>query len=59
MPATTLRYYEDLGLLHPQRVPDGYRLFDPETLKRLRFITAISELSSARHALGRCRPAPR
>lgn len=45
VPATTLRYYEDLGLLRPQRAANGYRLFDPETLERLRFINAAKQLN--------------
>lgn len=44
VPATTLRYYEDLGLLHPRRASNGYRLFDAETLERLRFINAAKRL---------------
>ena len=35
----TVRYYERLGLLEPcDRKPSGYRLYDGESLKRLRFI---------------------
>ncbi len=45
VPPTTLRYYEDLGLLRPQRAPNGYRLFDDETLERLRFIDAAKQLN--------------
>lgn len=45
VPATTLRYYENLGLLRPQRAPNGYRLFDAETLERLRFVNAAKQLN--------------
>ena len=35
----TVRYYERLWLLEPcDRKPSGYRLYDGESLKRLRFI---------------------
>ena len=35
----TVRYYERLRLLEPcDRKPSGYRLYDGESLKRLRFI---------------------
>jgi MerR family transcriptional regulator, copper efflux regulator len=44
VPATTLRYYEDVGLLAAQRAANGYRVFDAEVLERLRFITAAKQL---------------
>lgn len=35
----TLRFYEDEGLLEPAaRTPSGYRVYDAETVDRLRFI---------------------
>lgn len=35
----TLRYYERIGLLPPpERSPSGYRLYDAETVERVRFI---------------------
>lgn len=40
----TLRYYERLGLLKPKRTESGYRLYDPETLERVRFIRAAQSL---------------
>ena len=33
--ARTLRYYEDLGILSPQRGPNGYRLYGPRDERRL------------------------
>ena len=37
--ADTVRYYEKLGLLpKPRRRPSGYRVYDEETLRLLRFI---------------------
>ncbi|NDL55675.1 MerR family transcriptional regulator [Phytoactinopolyspora mesophila] len=44
VPATTLRYYEDVGLLAAQRAANGYRVFDATVLERLRFITAAKQL---------------
>lgn len=38
VPAKTLRYYEDIGLLSPSRTPSGYRDYDVEVLERLAFI---------------------
>ena len=39
--ATTLRYYEREGILHPgRRSRAGYRLYDPDALRRLEFIRA-------------------
>lgn len=45
VPATTLRYYEELGLLHPQRAANGYRVYEPEVLDRLQFIRAVKQVS--------------
>jgi|GEM_PF-494763 len=44
VPATTLRYYEDRGLLPAQRSPSGYRLYDRRALDRLAFISAAKQL---------------
>ena len=39
VPASTVRYYERRGLLTPDARSDGnYRLYDPESLQRLRFV---------------------
>jgi len=41
VPAKTIRYYEDIGVLaHPARTPSGYRNYDRAVLGRLRFIRA-------------------
>ncbi len=45
VPATTLRYYEELGLLHPRRSANGYRVYEPDDLDRLQFIRAITQVS--------------
>ena len=39
----TLRYYEEQGLLDPERLPNGYRRYtddDVETVRRIRFLLA-------------------
>lgn len=44
VPTTTLRYYEQHGLLSPRRSAAGYRLFDDETVDQLRFIATAKGL---------------
>ena len=39
--ARTLRYYEDLGILAPQRGPNGYRLYGPCDERRLAQVMAM------------------
>ena len=38
LPAKTIRYYEEIGLLRPARGPNGYRRFGPRDLHRLAFL---------------------
>ncbi len=39
LPATTIRYYESLGLVpSPARASNGYREYQPEAVERLRFV---------------------
>ena len=38
VPATTLRYYDDLGLLVAERLPNGHRRYPPAALERLDLI---------------------
>lgn len=45
--ATTLRYYEQRGLLPAQRSPSGYRLYEERALDRLTFITTAKHLGLA------------
>ncbi|HEX4981710.1 MAG TPA: MerR family transcriptional regulator, partial [Ilumatobacteraceae bacterium] len=43
--ASTLRYYEQIGLLpEASRTPAGYRMFDERTLDRLAFIARAKRL---------------
>lgn len=45
VPLYTVRYYTRIGLLRPMRdVSNGYRLFRPSDIERLRFIAAAKEL---------------
>ena len=42
---TTLRYYEDVGLVPPvERTPAGYRVYDESSLARLAFISRAKQL---------------
>ena len=38
LPAKTIRYYEEIGLIEPKRAANGYRAFDDSDLHRLAFI---------------------
>ena len=52
LPVKTIRYYEEIGLVSPDRSGNGYRDFDTDEVNRLRF------LAQARHlgfSLEECR----
>ena len=38
LPAKTIRYYEDIGLIKPNRRDNGYRDFDDSHLNKLKFL---------------------
>ena len=38
LPVKTIRYYEDIGLVRPDRSANGYRQFDEIELHKLRFV---------------------
>ena len=38
VPAKTIRYYEDIGLVEPERGANGYRRFGEDALHRLAFV---------------------
>jgi MerR family transcriptional regulator, copper efflux regulator len=38
LPAKTLRYYEEIGLVEPQRLENGYRDYNDDDLARLKFL---------------------
>ncbi|BAH55764.1 MULTISPECIES: MerR family transcriptional regulator [Rhodococcus] len=44
VPATTLRYYEQVGVLPAARSHSGYRLYDEHAEQRLRLISAAKRL---------------
>lgn len=44
VPASTLRFYETLGLLAAQRTDSGYRIYDEATVERLAFIRAAKRV---------------
>ncbi|MEV0590350.1 heavy metal-responsive transcriptional regulator [Nonomuraea cavernae] len=47
VPATTLRFYEDAGLLPAERTPSGYRLYGEDAVERLAFISSAKLLGLA------------
>ncbi|MFD4764234.1 heavy metal-responsive transcriptional regulator [Streptomyces sp. NPDC058439] len=47
VPATTLRFYEDAGLLPAERTPSGYRVYGEEAVERLGFISSAKLLGLA------------
>ena len=44
VPAKTIRYYEDIGLIEPDRTPNGYRVFSEADLHRLSFLGRARKL---------------
>jgi len=44
LPAKTIRYYEDIGLLVPQRSANGYRAYSEQHLHRLAFLQRARSL---------------
>jgi MerR family transcriptional regulator, copper efflux regulator len=38
LPAKTIRYYEDIGLIHPDRAENGYRDYGSDDVHKLRFL---------------------
>ena len=38
LPAKTIRYYEDIGLIRPARATNGYRSYSDQDLHKLRFL---------------------
>ncbi|WP_405819506.1 heavy metal-responsive transcriptional regulator [Streptomyces sp. NBC_01390] len=47
VPATTLRFYEDAGLLPADRTPAGYRQYGEDAVERLEFISSAKLLGLA------------
>ena len=42
--AKTIRYYEEIGLVHPDRGPNGYREFGEPDLHKLAFVRQARQL---------------
>lgn len=38
LPAKTIRYYEEVGLVHPERAENGYRSYSETHVHKLRFL---------------------
>lgn len=52
LPAKTIRYYEDIGLIAPDRGSNGYRSFGPRDVQRLAFLARARNLG---FSLDECR----
>jgi len=44
LPAKTIRYYEEIGLVEPRRSSNGYRQYDEEQVHRLAFVQRARSL---------------
>ena len=44
LPAKTIRYYEDIGLITPARAANGYRAYSPECVHKLVFLARARAL---------------
>lgn len=44
LPPKTIRYYEDIGLIEPERMPNGYRIYSQNDLHTLRFLQRARSL---------------
>ncbi|MFM9700927.1 MerR family transcriptional regulator [Streptomyces europaeiscabiei] len=54
VPATTLRFYEDAGLLPADRTPSGYRVYGEDAVERLAFISSAKLLGLALNEIREC-----
>lgn len=52
LPAKTIRYYEDIGLIEPARRGNGYRAYSGANLHSLRFLARARSLG---FSIGDCR----
>jgi DNA-binding transcriptional MerR regulator len=44
VPATTLRFYDSIGLLVPARLPNGHRRYGPDALEQLHLVRLCQSL---------------
>jgi len=49
---SAIRYYERQGLLRPSRLPTGYRLYDENAIKTLRFLRQAQNLGITLKEIG-------
>ncbi len=49
LPAKTIRYYEDIGLVEPARRDNGYRVYSDGHLHNLRFLARARSLGFSIH----------
>ncbi len=47
LPAKTIRYYEDVGLVQPKRESNGYRVFSENDMHKLAFLARARSLGFA------------
>ncbi len=47
LPAKTIRYYEEIDLIHPSRADNGYRDYAEQDLHRLCFFCSDREASAS------------
>jgi MerR family copper efflux transcriptional regulator len=47
LPAKTIRYYEDIGLIRPRREENGYRVFSDMDVHKLAFLARARSLGFA------------
>lgn len=52
VPATTLRYYDSIGLIQARRATNGYRDYDPSVLERLALVDAAQRLDLSLPQIG-------
>ena len=44
LPSKTLRYYEEIGLVQPARLANGYRAYSDDEVARLKFVRRARDL---------------
>lgn len=52
LPAKTIRYYEEIGLIQPDRAANGYRSYGDDDIHRLAFVQRARSLG---FSIGECR----